>query len=129
MNIDIEKFICDCIEKAERSITWENIDENIDGHIFKGALREQGLIYKNGKIYKIGEEPEDPKPQYLVYDRDNDKFDVVSEAPKHNEFETFMGISGTNYHISATDYIAYLEKNSKDTKKNTQTEITRRIRI
>ena len=69
MKINIEKFICDCIEKAERSVTWEYIDENIDGHIFKGALREQGLEYKNGKIVKIGEEPKEvEKDKELTWD-------------------------------------------------------------
>ena len=109
MEINIEKFICDCIEKAERAVTWEYIDENIDGHIFKGALREQGLEYKNGKIVKIGEKPKEAeKKLFLIYDMDNDKFEATSDEPELKGNDIFCPVDGTPYLIRLYDYHAHL---------------------
>lgn len=90
-NIDIEKFIADCIRKAERSVTWDMISENVDGGIFKAALREQGLKWDGQKIVPFEPaddtapaepaQPVQPTKRYYVVDKETGKGIVTSEEP------------------------------------------------
>ena len=111
MNIDLEKFICSCIRKAEESGAIGNMDEVMDGHIFKGALKEQGLTYKNGEIIRLEDDHEEvPEYRYLVYDRDENKFVEVPERPElEGSFDMYVPLGGTPlFVIRHSDHCAYL---------------------
>lgn len=110
MNIDLEKFICSCISTAESIGATGNMDEVMDGHIFKGALKEQGLTYKNGKIIRLEDDHEEtPEYRYLVYDRDENKFVEAPEKPElEDSFDMYVPLGGTPFVIRHSDHCAYI---------------------
>lgn len=68
---------------AEESVTVGTMSEVMDGGIFKGALRKQGLTYKHGKIIRLEDDHEEAvEHRYLIYDIDKDEFIEVPDKPE-----------------------------------------------
>lgn len=116
MNINFEKFICSCIQKAEDSVTVESMSEVMSGHIFKGALREQGLTYKNGKIIRLEDEHKEViEHRYLIYDRNKNKFIEVPEKPElDGSTDMYVPISGTPFITRHSDHCAAIAHDIAD---------------
>ena len=110
VNIDLEKFLLDLIDIAER-----HTDREVTSSAMIGALKSQGYkIGRNGTLIGIDEvEPEPPKI-YLVYDMDNDTFKKVNEKPPLKDMiDVFLKVGkfdGSDYYIRQTDYFAYLAR-------------------